>query len=71
MTYPALPVPEVGGTIPLHYGREKVIGERWNTLRAPGLAALAAGAKERHPCPVCGHPTGDCTIDHEMEKRHG
>lgn len=42
-------------------GREQVIGETWADRK--GLNTLPVGPVRRDPCPICGHPTSDCTSE--------
>lgn len=37
--------------------------ERRSTLTLPGISGGYVLHADRQPCPVCGHPTGDCKGD--------
>jgi hypothetical protein len=52
------------GTVPLvRPDTTQVVGADWAARYGDATSALAAALTTREPCPICGHPTGDCTGD--------
>lgn len=41
----------------------RILFSEWADGLAPsaGMSDRRVWAQERDPCPICGHPTGDCT----------
>jgi hypothetical protein len=64
--HPTLGGPDLAAEVRIH-PPDEVLGESWAAKRPPGPDAQLLAAKPRHPCPICGHPTGDCT----GEESHG
>jgi len=50
---------------PLAEPPDDVFGATWAARRGPSPEAALDVVRFRPPCPVCGHPTGDCTRDGE------